>query len=87
MKSAKVKSAIQSGKPCIKTLLSREERETEVVLTGVGDASPPAQAVQTDGGALGEAVGLERHPPESFHRLRGDSSSGLGGGEVGLDPD
>lgn len=33
--------------------------EAESVLTGIRDLSPPAQAVKTDGGAVGEAVGLD----------------------------
>lgn len=51
--------------------------EPECVLTGVGDTSSPTQAVKTDWGALGEAVGLEGHPLEEPNRPQCDSGISL----------
>lgn len=49
-----------------------QKTEPEWELTGVGYASSPAQTVQTNGGALREAVGFEGHPPEGLDGSQGD---------------
>ena len=54
-----------------------------LVLTGVGDLSPPAQAVQSNGGALGEAVGPQGNSPKIFVGPQGDSCSVLHEGKIG----
>lgn len=48
-----------------------------MVLTGVGHAAPPAQAVEADGGALGEAVGAQGRPSEGLHGGERETSPGL----------
>jgi len=49
----------------------------EWVLTGVGDASSPARAVKTNGGALREAVGFEGPPLERLNGPQDDSCISL----------
>ena len=70
--------------------VSPRTKSTTVVNSNVGThrgrrCSFSSQAVQSDGGALGEAVGPQGNSPKSIQGPQGDSLSGLheGKGEVG----